>query len=94
MNQPRVRVTRFTVTTDPEPTSYGVDVEERAPGRWAVIRMGYHLSVAGTWDWTPRQFREDWQDAHQFDLATALKLADDFVASEAARRAQLEADDG
>lgn len=85
MTEPYVRATRYIVNLIPESIGvyaqlFEITVERRGlTHRWAVVRHDQYLSSNGVWDDAPRASeREDgWLDEHRFDLATALRLANE-----------------
>lgn len=56
---------------------YAITVEWRGADRWAVMHMGYCLSVDGEWDCEMQVSNRDdgWLDEHRFSLTVALHLA-------------------
>ena len=79
--EPRVQVTAYTVNCLPEDTLdghvFGINVEYRGRGRWAIVRLGRCLSADGEWDYEmrPSEREDEWLATHRFDEETALKLA-------------------
>lgn len=80
-HEPTVRPVRYTVTCVPgddiDASVYGIDVEYRGEGRWAVTRRRCCLGADGEWDYEPIPSARDdgWLAAHRFDRDTALRLA-------------------
>lgn len=77
-------VTQYTVSVFPpelhdniDVDSYLIQVEEAAPGRWAVRRMKRCLNAEGHWDWEsiPSERTEEWLARFRHDKETALRLA-------------------
>lgn len=77
-------VTQYTVSVFPpelhnniDAYSYLIQVEEAAPGRWAVRRMKRCLNADGHWDWEsiPSERTEEWLTEFRHDKETALRLA-------------------
>ncbi|WP_181785365.1 hypothetical protein [Streptomyces phytophilus] len=87
----------------PERDMWGVTVEYRGRGRWAVKKRGHWcLSVDGEWSYEsiPSERTDEWLAAHRFDLETALRLAKEqaplvtvngFTVSDVLRRSDEEA---
>ena len=80
-NDVRVQPTEYTVNCLPEDDhdghSFGITVQYRGAGRWAVVHLGSCLGTDGEWDFGVKEYDrgDDWLDAHRFDEATALELA-------------------
>ncbi len=78
--------TRYTVNLVPEDADpgdvYAIIVEYRGDDRWAVLRHALCLSTDGRWDRerVSSEREDEWLDAHRFDLATALELAEEQAA--------------
>lgn len=75
------RATEYTVSCLPEDDIdsqvFGITVQYRGGGRWAVIHHSSCLGADGTWEFGVKEYDrgEAWMDAHRFDLDTALALA-------------------
>lgn len=78
---PVVRVVKHHVNCLPETVDsahlWGVDVEYRGSGRWAVTRHGRCLSFSGEWDYEsiPSERGDEWLEDHRFSMDEALDLA-------------------
>lgn len=79
---PTVQAVEYTVNCLPEDDidghAFGIRVQYRGAGRYAVIRGGdMCLGADGTWDHGVKEYDrgDDWLNAHRFDLDTALDLA-------------------
>lgn len=78
---PVVRPTQYEVNCVPESIDsahFAVTVEYRGADRWAVLAMGRRcLGRDRRWSYEsiPSERRDDWLDAHRFDLDEALALA-------------------
>src|SRR2546430_1035169 len=88
MSETYVRATRYDVSVFPDemlddPASalaadtWGITVEWRGMGNWAVCRMSRCLSRAGEWDIEPRPSSrdDDWLAAHRFERDEAIYQA-------------------
>jgi len=78
--EPRVEVTRYTVSLfpadSPQRYLYDIAVEERTPGKWAVCWMRQCFGADGEWDVDYPAGRDAaWLELHRFDRDTALRLA-------------------
>jgi hypothetical protein len=76
-----VQATEYTVSCLPaddiEGHLFGITVQYRGAGRWAVVHHGSCLGTDGDWDFGVKEYDrgDDWLDAHRFDEETALRLA-------------------
>jgi hypothetical protein len=79
--EPEARVTQYRVNclTDDDINGhlFGITVEYRGRGLWAVNRLGRCLGTDGVWDYEsiPSEREDEWLATHRFDEETALQLA-------------------
>ncbi|MFJ2675090.1 hypothetical protein [Streptomyces sp. NPDC087525] len=91
--EPTTQIAQYRINCLPEDgidsELFGITVEYRGKGRWAVVRLSSYLGADGTWSWghdwpgepTSDQYeayeasRQRWLDTHRFDEETALRLA-------------------
>ncbi|WP_165371924.1 hypothetical protein, partial [Streptomyces sp. L-9-10] len=91
--EPTTQTTQYRINCLPEDgidsDLFGLTVEYRGKGRWAVVLRSAYLGADGAWSWghdwpgepTSDQYeayeagRQRWLDAHRFDEETALRLA-------------------
>lgn len=76
-----VQPTEYTVNLLPEDGIdghlFGITVQYRGGGRWAVVHLSSCLGADGSWDFGVKEYDrgDDWLNAHRFDEQTALRLA-------------------
>lgn len=77
-----MRATEYTYSPlsdeDVNSTVWRIKLEWRGPGdRWAITRIGYCLSVLGTWDHEPSPSNRDdtFKRTHRFSLEEAIERA-------------------
>jgi hypothetical protein len=78
---PVARVTRYEVSclpqADPNADLFTLTVEERSPGRWAVLQRGFCFDLDGVREYEsiPSERAAEFRARFRFDLDTALELA-------------------
>ncbi len=79
--EPTVRVTRYEVSCLPQDNInadlFTLTVEERSPGRWAVLRSGFCYDVDGNREYEsiPSGRADEFKARFRFDLDVALAIA-------------------
>jgi hypothetical protein len=81
VQQTYIRATRFAVSClrsgHEDEYLFSVNLEERSPGRWAVVRHGFCYDADGNAEYEsiPSERADEFKERFRFDLDTAHKIA-------------------